>query len=219
MAELKKETFIVETQRERWVKYGANVLLMLLVAVLLGGFIVYIAQRHNWRKDTTAGGVYSLKPQTVQLIEKLPQKVKIVGLFSKAQQEQEKKVSDDTPAVRFQQVSDLLQEYQQKSNGKISVEMIDTTNQPGKVDQLFTEVAKKYGNDVNKYQEVIDQYPKTLDQIRALAKSEVDALHKLPKMEDPKLARLVDEVGRTLDRFPKMLDQISADAKEYNAKS
>jgi hypothetical protein len=207
-------TFASETQRERWLKYGANVLLSVVVVILLSIGIVYAAQRKSIRTDTTSNGIYSLKPQTVNLIQNLPQKVKIVGLFSKARQEQEKKVSDDTPEVRFQQVSDLLNEYQQKSGGTITSEMIDTVNQPGKVDQLFNEVAQKYGNDINKYQEIIHQYPDTLKKIRALTAKETEALKKVPKVSDPKLARLLDEAGRTFDRFPELLDRISKDADE-----
>jgi ABC-type uncharacterized transport system involved in gliding motility auxiliary subunit len=202
-------TFAAETQKERWLKYGANVLLSVVVVILLSIGVVYAAQRTAIRTDTTSNKVYSLKPQTTRLIQNLPEKVKIVGLFSKAKQEQEKKVSEDTPEVRFQQVSDLLNEYQQKSGGKITAEMIDTVNQPGKVDQLFNEVAQKYGNDINKYQEIIKAYPTTLDKIRAMTKSETETLTKLPKVSDPKLARLVDEASRTLDRFPSLLDQFA----------
>ena len=49
-----REAFVAETQRERWVKYGANVLLTCVIVAILTGFLVYIAGRANWRKDTTA---------------------------------------------------------------------------------------------------------------------------------------------------------------------
>ena len=112
-------------QKERWLKYGANVILTVVIVILLGAFLVYLGQRHSIRKDTTYEGVYSLKPQTVSLLNNLPQKVKIVGLFTRAKQQQERRdVVDDTNEVSYQQVSDLLQEYQQKSNGRITVDMI-----------------------------------------------------------------------------------------------
>ena len=46
---------VVETQHERWVKYGANVALTIVIAVILTGFLIYIAQRRSIRTDTTAG--------------------------------------------------------------------------------------------------------------------------------------------------------------------
>src|SRR5437763_3135910 len=211
--------FAAETQRERWLKYGANVLLTVLIVVLLGGFTVYIAQAHNLRKDTTAGGVYSLKAPTIRLIENLPQKVKIIGLFTKAKGQQELKEEEDAdnPAVRYQQVSDLLQEYQQKSNGKITVYMIDPVTEPGKLDQLFLDVQQKYGNDINKYREVLDAYPKTLEEISRLVKEDSDAHHKLPKIEDRELSSLLRQVDSTLDIFTQILDQIKIGVKEQLA--
>jgi hypothetical protein len=209
-----KLAFAAESQQERWLKYGANVALTIVIVIALGGFLVYLAQKHNVRKDTTYEGVYSLKPQTVTLLKDLPQKVKIVGLFSTAKQEQQTKDKDDTNEVRYQQVSDLLQEYQEKSGGKITVEMIDPINNPGKVDQLFNEVARKYGNDFNKYEQIVKEYPETLKQIRSLTKAEADALKKLPETQDKKLGQLIDLAGRTLEGVPERLDRINTDAQE-----
>jgi hypothetical protein len=223
MAEKISETkgsraFAVETQRERWVKYGANVLLTCVVAVLLAGFLVYISQRHNVRTDTTASGAYSLKPPTVQLIKNAPQKVKLVGLFPRKEnaQQQQKKVQDtsDSPEVRYQQVADLLSEYQQKSGGRVEAVMIDPDTEPGKVSQIFLEVQKKYGNDVARYQEVMEAYPKTLDQINKLAKDEIDALQKLPEIQDEELARTAQLIVNTAAGFPQVLEIIRMDVKK-----
>src|SRR5439155_170806 len=60
-----------ESQKERWVKYGANVALVSIVAIVLAGLITYLAQRVNRRLDTTASGAYSLKPQTIKQITDL----------------------------------------------------------------------------------------------------------------------------------------------------
>ncbi|HEY7115836.1 MAG TPA: Gldg family protein [Tepidisphaeraceae bacterium] len=207
--------FRPETQQERWVKYGANVALSVVVVLLLAGLVVYIAGRIGWRKDTTAAGAYSLKPQTVNLIGNLPQKVHIVGLFTKAKQEQETRIKEDDPSVRYQEVADLLQEYQTKSNGKISVEMIDPITEPSKVDKLFNDVARKYGNDYKKYEEVMSAYPGTLDQINKLSKEEIDALKKAsPKIADQKMARMMGEVVVTVEIFPALLDEIQRNVKK-----
>jgi thiol-disulfide isomerase/thioredoxin len=209
--------FAVETQRERWLKYGANVALTIVIVVLLAGFVVYLAQRKHVRKDTTAGGIYSLKPQTVQLVENLPQKMKIVGLFTKARhEEQEKKVDEeDNPAIRYQQVADLLQEYQQKSNGKVTVQMIDPIAEPGKLDDLFNEVAKKYGNDVNKYNEVVkDTYPKAVEEIDKITKQEIEALEKLPEIRDRDIGMTIRDVVNTVSGFPPLLQLINGEVKK-----
>ena len=74
-------TFRPETQAERRLKYGATVLLTILLAIALLAGVVYLANDFRIRTDTTSNGIYSLKPQTTRLIQNLPEKVKIVGLF------------------------------------------------------------------------------------------------------------------------------------------
>src|SRR4051812_13635710 len=208
-------TFQVETQQQRWVKYGANVALSVVIVLVLTALLVYAAGRVGWRKDTTASGAYSLKPQTVSLIKDLPQKVEIVGLFTQAKQEQEKRERGDDPSVRYQQVADLLQEYQEKSGGKISVRMIDPITEPSKVDELFNSVARKYGNDYKKYEEVMSAYGGTRDRIVKVANEEIDALKKNPpKVTDEKMARTVGEVAVTVQIFPALLDGIRRDVKK-----
>ena len=69
--------FSAESQRQRWVKYGLNVALTILIVVALASFLTYIAQSKNLRKDTTAGGSYSLKPQTIALVENLDSRMRL----------------------------------------------------------------------------------------------------------------------------------------------
>jgi hypothetical protein len=151
-AEKQSGAFVVETQQERWLKYGANVILSVVIVILLVGFVVYLAQRPGWRTDTTTGGANSLKPQTVALIQTLPEDVRIVSLFTRTEEKSERKVQENSAGVEYQQVADLLQEYQKKSRGKITVDLIDPVREPSKVDKLFNDVARKYGNDFQKYE-------------------------------------------------------------------
>src|SRR5882757_4190435 len=151
-AEKPAASFVVETQQQRWLKYGANVVLSVVIVILLVGLMVYLAQRPGWRTDTTTGGANSLKPQTVSLIQNLPEEVRIVSLFTRTEEDTEKKFRENTAEVQYQEVADLLQEYQKKSRGKVKVDLIDPVREPSKVDQLFNDVARKYGNDFKKYE-------------------------------------------------------------------
>src|SRR6266550_8112763 len=103
-------SFAVETQQERWLKYGANVVLSVVIVIVLVGFVVYLAQRPGLRTDTTTGGANSLKPQTVTLIQNLPEEVRIVSLFTRTEEDTEKKFRENTAEVQYQEVADLLQE-------------------------------------------------------------------------------------------------------------
>ena len=42
-----------ESQKERWVKYGANVAIASVIVFLLAGVVVYLAQKTGRRIDTT----------------------------------------------------------------------------------------------------------------------------------------------------------------------
>src|SRR5580698_6500610 len=124
-----KETHQFETQKQRWVKYGANVVLSVIVVIVLATLFVYLAQqKFDRRIDTTASGVYSLKPQTVNIIQGLGQPIKIVSLYSA-----EGKINDPEDkqdrAERLQTVTDLLQEYQRKGKN-IQVDFIDPKASP-----------------------------------------------------------------------------------------
>src|SRR6188474_3170950 len=78
------ETTGPESQHQRWMKYGANVVFVSIVVVLLAIFVTALAQ-FTWAKarvDTTQAGIYSLKPQTKQILKDLRQNVRIVSLYT-----------------------------------------------------------------------------------------------------------------------------------------
>src|SRR5215208_273840 len=131
MAESPKPS-MPESQKQRWVKYGANVALVSVVAILLAGLVTYLAQKTNRRIDTTASGAYSLKPQTINLIRDLKGKTKIVSLYQRPTPEQAAAEKMDFA----QPVMDLLDEYRRKGKN-IDVDAIDPVTNPSKVDDLI----------------------------------------------------------------------------------
>src|SRR5687768_7587047 len=128
MAETEK-TNRPETQHERWMKYGANVVLACIVVVALAIIITMIAQRNSYRLDTTKSGAYSLKPQTINVIKDLKQKVRLVSLYTKQIGGDAKK----DPEEYSRPVRDLLEEYRRKGQN-ITVEEIDPVENPTKAD-------------------------------------------------------------------------------------
>src|SRR5438477_6211580 len=126
-----KVTFTPETQKQRWVKYGANVALAIVVVILLAGLLTYGAQRVDRRVDTTEAGIYSLKPQTVNLIKDNTQKLKLVSLYAA-------KDERDQPNPYAGPVRDLLEEYSRKGKN-IDYDVIDPVKEPTKTDVLVSE--------------------------------------------------------------------------------
>lgn len=205
------KTFIPETQKERWVKYGANVAIASVVVVLLAVAVTWLAQRFNRRVDTTAAGLYSLKPQTINVIRNNKSDIKIISLYTRTKPDVTYSTEDLGQMPDFAQaVADLLDEYKRKGN-KIDVEVVDPLEQPTKVDQLITEVTDKYGGEVQKYKAVCDEYPSTYDQIAKMAGEEAKKVQAaLPEQIDAEgdLGQTLILTIATVQGFPKRLDSI-----------
>lgn len=161
-----------ENQRQRWLKYGLNVLLTSVIVIVLAGLIVYIAQKEDARIDVTREHVYSLKPQTLNIIRDLKQPITLVSLYSRSDH-------DPIETSRAQTVADLLHEYQRRGKN-INVELIDPVSEPGKVDHLIDQVTNKYGGEIAAYRKVVTDYSSDYDQINKLATEQAQKVASLP---------------------------------------
>lgn len=201
-----------QAQKDRWVKYGLNVILSIVIVIVLAVAVVYLAQRHSVRLDTTLNRSMSLQPQTTNILAKVDQPVEIVGLYSR------QKGEADTQDYR-QAVSDLLDEYHSK-NGKITAEMIDPADEPTRVDQLIDKVSKKYGGEIKLYKDFLADFPRTLEQIKQFAEHEEAIQSKLPldKITDENLQQTMVLAMATVQGFPEILqrtgDLIDREMKE-----
>jgi hypothetical protein len=147
-----KPAFRPESQHERWLKYGVNVVVVSVVVIVLAVVVIWLAQMWDHRVDTTTAGLYSLKPQTVNIIKENKQPIKLVSLLTKTKTQ---RASTDEPEIDMvQPVIDLLEEYHDKGK-HIEYEVIDPAAQPAKVDQLIDDVMNKYGGEVRKYRDWI----------------------------------------------------------------
>jgi hypothetical protein len=194
---------VAETQQQRWVKYGLNVALTCVVVVVLAGLVVYLAQRKSKRIDVTGAGVYSLKPQTLNVIGDLKQPIKIVSLYTKS--EAGAKETDYA-----QVVADLLDEYKRKGKN-IDVELIDPVAQPTKVDDLIKDVTNKYGGEIAQYRQVVQDYPKVYDTVKGLAVGEAKKVAALPLEQMQGNNDVLQSVVLaliTVQEMPKQLEQV-----------
>ena len=87
---------------------------VLLLAVLVG--VNYVADRRNVSWDTTAGGQFSLSPQTIRILEELDRDVRLVVL--------------DQPRAAGRTV-ELFERYADRS-GRIAWEVIDQEAEPAR---------------------------------------------------------------------------------------
>jgi hypothetical protein len=178
-----------ETQKERWIKYGGNVVLASVVVVVLAVVVVWLAQEANARVDTTTAGLYSLKPQTINIISKNDQPIKIVSLYTRVKRQNTNVIAGQEDTFDYiTPVADLLEEYKRKGKN-IDVEVIDPNEQPTKVDQLIRDVTEKYGGEVEKYKTVIADYPEVYNKINGIITEEQQKLKTLPSMQKLETAK------------------------------
>ncbi len=197
-----------EDQRRRWVKYGANVALSVVLVVVLSILVVYLAQRYHARADTTLGGMYSLKPQTLNIVKDLKQKVELVGLYPRPDDVR----GAQRQLIYRQRVADLLDEYAGKSS-KISAEMIDPDREFAKVDALIGSVSQKYGG-LSGYKQMLQtDFPAFLTQMRAFADAQIARMRELAevKSSDRKLLQTMDLASATVQSVPEQLAQMQKD--------
>lgn len=197
MSDETKQSFKPESQQERWVKYGANVVLTIVVAVALAIGVMVFAQRARARIDTTATNSYSLKPQTLSLIQNLKQPVKLVSLYSR-------QTTKGASKEQVQTVQDLLAEYKRKGKN-IDVEYLDPDETPAKADALVQEVTDKYGGEVKKYKDFLDaDYKAAAEQVKKLLTAEAGVWKDLPQSDairNRDVADKVDAIRNTLESW------------------
>ncbi len=116
---------ILSSLGKRSSKYAGNYVLSVILVAAVAAGLNFIGYRHPKRYDTTAGGEYTLAPQTMQVLKKLTRDVEIKAFF---------------PGGDYDPLKELLVEYRTASP-HIRYEFIDPDRQP--------DIAKQY--DVSVY--------------------------------------------------------------------
>jgi ABC-2 type transport system permease protein len=91
---------------------------------VLGLFVLVnvVANRFAWRLDLTREGLFSLAPQTKELLANLPGDVRVLGFYEAG-----------SPQEGY--MSDLLREFAQHSRGRLTWEAVDPATNPSLVRQ------------------------------------------------------------------------------------
>jgi len=105
----------------RAARFSLNAGLYTAVFVGLLGVLYWFSHRYDRRWDLTEGGVYSLTPQSVKLMEGLPKPLKLVA-FTGSQQ-----VSDN-------EIEELLALYRYHNAAKVKTELVNPRTKPHLVD-------------------------------------------------------------------------------------
>ena len=193
-----------ETQHERWMKYGANVVFTTLVVILLAIMLTWIVQARGWRIDTTTGGTQSLTPQTVNFISDLKQPVHLVALYPKLK-------SGSHEQDYYQPVADLLNEYATKGKN-VTTELIDPDTEKDAFNKLLADVTNKYGGEVKGYKTILDSLPDQNKKLSQFIRAEEQKFAGLPtsEVQDQNIQQQIAAIGATLLISDKQLKELES---------
>ena len=107
-------------------RYGANTFVMIGAFLTIIVFINFIGGHNSIRYDATANKQLSLAPQTIKVVEELPENVEVVGFFNP---------DDALTVAQADAVRDLLTEYKRRSD-KFSFRFVDPDARPSVARQL-----------------------------------------------------------------------------------
>lgn len=204
-----------ESQGERWAKYGSNVALVIVVAIVLAILITYIAQAHPLKVDTTRGGVNSLRPQTINVLHDLNTDIKLVSLYSKAQQAAEQTPGAPRAVDRPAMVADLLDSYQSASK-HITTEVIDPADK-AKLDALQADLDNRYGKGIKDYKEFLSQYDDAAKKLMSMVTGQVDRVNSIVVAD--KNDEVAPQIQGTLKEMQTSLENSRSDLRRRMAET
>ena len=129
---------IVGSFSRRQTRYGALATSSIVLALGILVAINFVLVRQNRRWDLTAGGQYSLSPQTVRILESLEAPIRVI-VFGRD--------------VEFPAYRDRLAEYEYRSS-QVSLEFVDVDKEPLRARQYDVQ---SYGTVVFEYEDRIER--------------------------------------------------------------
>ncbi|HEY2588307.1 MAG TPA: hypothetical protein VGI81_21385 [Tepidisphaeraceae bacterium] len=204
-----------ESQGARWAKYGSNVALMIVVAIVLAILVTYIAQAHPLKVDTTRGGVNSLRPQTINVLHDLNSDIKLVSLYSKAAQAAEQSPGAPRPIDKPAMVADLLDSYQSASK-HITTEVIDPADK-AKLDALQADLDNRYGKGIKDYKDFLSQYDDAAKKLMSAVTGQVDRVNSIVVAD--KNDEVAPQIQGTLKEMQTSLENSRTDLRRRMAET
>jgi len=195
---------------QHWV-VGANVGLMIGLAVILAAAVQYVGYRWSQRVDLTSTGINSLTESTTSLLRELETPVKLTSLYYKTDIEDE-----DQDRYRTA-VHDLINLYRSTNRSKITVEEINPLQEHEKRKQLFKDLLAlpKFKEESAGHVELVRAFQEeTLPQITTLISAELERVGAFTALQgqDDYLISQVRNFYSTLQRDLNDVAQDIADA-------
>jgi len=151
---------------------GANVTLMVVLALGIVVVCQLLAYSYPARRDMTSTGVNSLTPSTEKLLRDLDKSVRLTSLYFETDREEA-----DQPRYR-EAARSLLALYESTNRSKISADWINPLKDHQKLQDLYSRLREKaaFKDGIEAYKARVDAFKTDLDaKLQTLLQSEVDS--------------------------------------------
>lgn len=175
--------------------YGFNVAVLVAVALVIMGFVLYMTSKFAWHHDVTSGQVHSLSESTAKLLGEIDRKgtkFELVNLSGPG-------------TTNWQDVRDVLQEYGQKSQ-HVTVKDASETS----LKDLSATIRERYADELKPYEETIGEFDKLAGELTKFYKAEgasIGALAQKPGMKEELVQEMAQFQGLFGVRQPEGLAQ------------
>ena len=182
------------TRRRRWLVYGSNVALAIILATGIMAAVIWIsgvALRGKARSDWTLSGRFSLSPQTRAIAKDLGADLTVTMVYADPDQyvyesrEDYQKAKDE-----YERMSDLLQEFGFAS-GRVKIERLDPLNTP-QADAFLTKLRKRFGEQLKAKDSLLKEFTAFQGDVDAFIAQEVDKVSAFGTAQPPPSEALVE---------------------------
>jgi len=193
-----------ETQSGRRFKYGSNVVVAAVAAIVLVAMLNGISYKRfvNVRFDLTSTRRWSLSPQTTKVIKNLKNDYRLVVLISEL-------------GPYHAQAKDLIDEYGYLSS-KLKIEKIDPSSE-SLMSKFYGELVENYTKELTPMREATEQATATLNTVRSEVKEHLTLVRKVldsPQLKDQQLKTFIQNVSTVFAQIETEAKQIDKSLKK-----
>jgi len=196
----------------QWV-IGANVFVMVVLALALLVVVNYMAFTFNRKADLTSSGVNSLSDQSRKLLDGLKENVTLTSLYRTFQ---DPAVENEAKKFRTS-VEDILQLYQTRAPSKVDIAFVNPAKDRDKILKLVDNLRKKgaYQGEAKKHKALTDEYNgKVMPAIvQLLQKEHKDMAAMLEADKELENVREYNIIMRNCEALSTQADRVKEDVK------
>jgi hypothetical protein len=138
------------TASQRRLRYGTNVLVMCLAALVIVVFLNVISFKKHVRKDLAVAGVYQPSERTKRIVDAVNGQITLTSVYTGRDEENQRD-------KYFPAVQDFLQELQIYAPGKVKTDYVSSDTAKA---ALLARIQGKYSTQAKEYRALIDDFGK-----------------------------------------------------------